>query len=146
MEVVVFQTAGPRLRLASLARFAREIGKLLPPPDGKQALGIGLVGDTRMKKWNRLYRKADRTTDVLAFGGGDRAGAETELGDIAISVPQASRQARRAGHGLDRELRILILHGYLHLLGYDHETDRGEMNRLQSRLERRLLGPARRGR
>jgi probable rRNA maturation factor len=66
------------------------------------------------------------------------------LGEIAISVPQAARQAEARGHSLPRELRVLVIHGYLHLLGYDHEVDDGSMMRLQARLVRRLLPAVRR--
>jgi probable rRNA maturation factor len=66
------------------------------------------------------------------------------LGEIVISVPQAARQAEAYGHSLARELRVLVIHGYLHLLGYDHEVDDGTMMRLQARLARALLPPARR--
>ena len=95
-----------------------------------------------MREANRRHRAKDATTDVLSFPAGDNPGPEggRHLGDILISVPQAARQAQAAGHALDRELRVLLLHGYLHLLGYDHETDGGAMMRLQRRLEGRLLG------
>ncbi len=94
-------------------------------------------GDRRMRTLNRRYRRKDRSTDVLSFPA-----AAPLLGDIAISVPYAGRQARRRGEPVSREIDRLLVHGYLHLLGYDHETDRGEMLRLQSRLVRRFL-PAR---
>lgn len=146
MDVSVVRTAGRGLPLRELARFAREVARLVPPPRGRASLGVALVGDARMRRWNRIYRKEDRTTDVLAFPAGSDPSARRHLGDIAISVPRAREQARRAGHGLGREVRLLILHGYLHLLGYDHETDGGEMARLQRRIEQRLLEPAGRGR
>ena len=93
-----------------------------------------------MREYNRVYRDRDAVTDVLAFpGDGPDPDGRTHLGDIVIAAPQAARQARAAGHSLAREARILALHAYLHLLGYDHETDRGEMLRLQRRLERRLI-------
>jgi rRNA maturation RNase YbeY len=94
-----------------------------------------------MRALNRRHRAKDATTDVLSFPAGRVPDPEghRHLGDILISVPQAARQARAAGHPLDRELRLLLLHGYLHLLGYDHERDEGTMLRLQRRLARRLL-------
>lgn len=98
-----------------------------------------------MQTLNRRYRRMDRSTDVLAFPAPGRTAAGF-LGDIAISVPYAARQARKAGESLARELDRLLLHGFLHLLGYDHETDRGEMDRLESRLRHRLdLAPRRDG-
>jgi probable rRNA maturation factor len=92
-------------------------------------------GDARMRSLNRRFRGKDRTTDVLAFPAEDNGGF---LGDIAISVPYASRQARRAGDPPRREIDRLLLHGVLHLIGYDHETDNGEMDELETRLRSRL--------
>ena len=83
---------------------------------------------------NRLYRNKDRPTDVLAFP----AGAVGLLGDIVISVPFAARQAKGRGEPPWREIDRLLLHGFLHLLGYDHETDAGEMDALEARLRKRL--------
>ena len=87
-----------------------------------------------MRTLNRRYRGMDRPTDVLAFP------AETNglLGDIVVSVPYASRQARRRGQTTAREIDRLLLHGFLHLAGYDHETDDGRMDRLEAKLRRRL--------
>jgi len=83
---------------------------------------------------NRRYRKKDRPTDVLAFP----AEADGLLGDIVISLPYAARQAKRRGEPASREIDRLLLHGLLHLLGYDHETDEGEMDTLEASLRRRL--------
>ena len=96
-----------------------------------------LCGDGRMRTLNRRYRGMDRSTDVLAFpsAGSPERGF---LGDIAISIPYAARQARRAGEPFGRELDRLLLHGFLHLLGYDHESDEGQMDRLEGRLRKRL--------
>jgi probable rRNA maturation factor len=94
-------------------------------------------GDRRMRSLNRRYRRKDRSTDVLAFPAGE-VGDRGLLGDIVISVPYAARQARRRREPLPRELDRLLLHGYLHLLGYDHETDDGQMDALESRLRRRF--------
>ncbi len=87
-----------------------------------------------MRTLNRRYRRKDRATDVLAFPGA----AAGLLGDIVISVPYAARQARRRRERAAREIDRLLLHGFLHLCGYDHETDEGEMDRLEARLRRRL--------
>jgi probable rRNA maturation factor len=95
------------------------------------SFGVRFVGDREMRRVNRRYRGRDRTTDVLSFPGEDG-----HLGDVLISVPAARRQAAAAGHGVERELATLLLHGVLHCLGYDHETDRGEMARLERRLRR----------
>jgi probable rRNA maturation factor len=94
-----------------------------------------------MRDYNRRFRGQDQPTDVLSFPAHEPAAplGERHLGDIVISVPTAADQARKARHCLERELKILALHGYLHLLGYDHETDDGTMMRLQRGLVRRLL-------
>ena len=99
-------------------------------PDA-ESLGVRFVGDREMRRVNRQFRHYDKTTDVLSFPG-----EEEHLGDILISVPTARRQAEGAGHGVDRELKTLLLHGVLHCLGYDHETDQGEMERLERKLRR----------
>ena len=83
-----------------------------------------------MRALNREWRGMDLPTDVLSFPSGDRG----FLGDLVIDVPYAARQARRRGHPVAREVKILLAHGLLHLLGYDHETDDGTMFRLQRRL------------
>jgi len=93
-----------------------------------------------MRTLNRRFRRVDRPTDVLSFpsfeASESRAAARRGefLGDLVIDVPCAARQARRRGHALGRELQILLAHGLLHLLGYDHETDGGSMFRLQRRI------------
>jgi probable rRNA maturation factor len=95
-----------------------------------------LIGnDSRLRTLNRIYRGKDRPTDVLSF---EYAGVDGALGDIVISVDRALEQASAAGHSLQRELELLALHGALHVCGYDHETDHGEMNRVERRLRRRL--------
>ncbi len=98
-------------------------------------VSVLFCGDRRMRRLNRVYRRKDRPTDVLSFAA---AGGGGLLGDIVISVPYAKRQARRRREKPAAELDRLLLHGYLHLLGYDHETDRGEMNALEARLRRRF--------
>ena len=91
-------------------------------------------GDARMRRLNREFRRQDRSTDVLAFPAGDGE----LLGDIVVSVPYAARQARRRGEPRAREIERLLVHGYLHLLGYDHEADSGEMEALEGALRKRL--------
>lgn len=147
MEIdVVNRQRGLRVGTAALALFLRRVSRELPSRPGT-GLAVCLVSDGRMREYNRTFRGADRVTDVLAFGGDEGPDPEgrVHLGDVVIAVPAASRQARQAGHSLARELKILALHGYLHLLGHDHETDHGEMRRLQARLERKLLPRARGG-
>lgn len=91
---------------------------------------VAVVPDARIKALNRRYRSKNRATDVLSFPSDERG----YLGDVVIAAGVARRQARAAGHSLQTELRVLALHGLLHLLGYDHETDAGEMLRLERRL------------
>lgn len=104
---------------------------------GAGSLGVRFSGDREVRRLNRTYRGKDKTTDVLSFPG-DFAdgGRDGHLGDILISVPVARRQAEAAGHSVEREIKILLLHGILHCMGYDHETDQGEMERLERRLRR----------
>lgn len=114
---------------------------------------MGLVTDAHIRKLNRLYRKNDAVTDVLSFGGGGERdpglgprGSKTqdripdpEMGDIVIATGVARRQARDAGHSYQTELRVLALHGLLHLAGYDHAhtSDAGRMARVEARLRRK---------
>ncbi|HEX7296615.1 MAG TPA: rRNA maturation RNase YbeY [Pyrinomonadaceae bacterium] len=96
---------------------------------------IAFVSDRKSRELNRMFRGIDKATDVLSFPSGN---SDSDLGDIAVSIERARIQARQNGLSLDREIAQLILHGLLHLSGYDHETDNGEMNRLELRLRRRL--------
>lgn len=104
--------------------------------DRHREVSVYFCGDRRMAGLNRRWRRKDRPTDVLAFpaGGGDPG----FLGDIVICLPYATRQARRRGDVPGNEVDRLLLHGYLHLLGYDHEVDHGEMDALEARLRRRF--------
>jgi probable rRNA maturation factor len=97
---------------------------------------IAFVSDASIRKLNRQFRGIDKATDVLSFpaDGPD----DPNLGDIAISVETAMVQAKENGLMFDNEIAQLILHGLLHLSGYDHETDNGEMNRLELKLRRKL--------
>jgi probable rRNA maturation factor len=99
-----------------------------------------LTGDETIRELNRQYRKIDRATDVLSFPDGDVLPTNRHLlGEIVISVDAARRQGSELGHGEIRELCELALHGTLHLLGYDHERDQGEMNETELKLRRELL-------
>jgi probable rRNA maturation factor len=97
-------------------------------------VALVLAGDRTLHRLNRDYRGKDKPTDVLSFPG-EKAG----LGDIVISVETAARNARRLGRTLPQEIDVLALHGFLHVLGYDHERDDGTMDRLEQRLRRELL-------
>ncbi|HKS11157.1 MAG TPA: rRNA maturation RNase YbeY [Pyrinomonadaceae bacterium] len=97
---------------------------------------IAFVSDKAIRQLNRQFRNTDKATDVLSFPADDTD--KLNLGDIAISVDTAARQAKENGLTFDEEVAQLILHGLLHLSGYDHETDNGEMNRLELRLRKKL--------
>jgi probable rRNA maturation factor len=127
-----------------LLKMRKEIGL------GAECVAVRLIGDPEMARLNETYRQKKGPTDVLSFP----AAAESAkpgtlmqqvrrtrgefLGDIAISPKVARRNAKSLGRQLPEELKVLILHGVLHLLGYDHETDRGEMERIEMRLRRKL--------
>jgi len=108
---------------------------------GEREVSVLFCGDRRMRSLNRRYRRIDRSTDVLAFP----ADAGDTLGDIVVSIPYAARQARRRGEPVSREVDRLLVHGFLHLLGYDHETDEGETDALEARWRARLGIEERRG-
>jgi probable rRNA maturation factor len=119
--------------------FAERALKVMPA-SGAGAT-VAFVSDRAMRELNRRWRGKRGTTDVLSFPAEQseferRAGAT--LGDVVISVEQAARQAAEHGLTFENEVEQLILHGLLHLCGYDHETDSGEMNRMELRLRRRL--------
>jgi probable rRNA maturation factor len=110
--------------------------------DAARSLGVSgevalvLTRDPAVRELNARYRGKDKPTDVLSFPG---PGGAAGLGDIVVSVDTAERNARRLGRTLQRELDVLALHGFLHVLGYDHETGDGTMGRLERRLRRKLL-------
>jgi len=113
----------------------------------RRAVGIAgevhvlLAGDRTLRRLNRQFRGKDKATDVLSFPAGASAvfSAERELaGDLAISLETAARQARAHGHALEDEVKVLLLHGVLHLAGMDHETDRGEMAAKEEELRAKL--------
>ncbi|HVG28632.1 MAG TPA: rRNA maturation RNase YbeY [Pyrinomonadaceae bacterium] len=108
---------------------------------GEEVATVVFVSDRAMRELNGKFRGRKATTDVLSFPAEqadfERVAGAT-LGDLVISVEQAARQAAENGLTLDEEIAQLILHGLLHLCGYDHETDEGEMNALELRLRRRL--------
>ncbi|HXV76229.1 MAG TPA: rRNA maturation RNase YbeY [Candidatus Polarisedimenticolaceae bacterium] len=139
---VVNRQRSRRVPRQGLSTFLRRADRLVAAGRGGE-LTVCLVSDRKMRELSRVYRGRDAPTDVLSFpaGGDESEPGRRYLGDIAVSVETAARQARQRGHALAVELKILVLHGYLHLLGLDHETDDGQMMRLQRRLERRLLDP-----
>jgi probable rRNA maturation factor len=172
IRVSVVDAAGRAVRAPGLARWLARVA----PARAAGAVTVALVSDARMRALNRQFRKKDAPTDVLSFGERPRGGgrlraegasasraealaeagaprasnsADRQLGDIVIATGVAGRQAREHGHALTVELRILALHGLLHLLGYDHETDTGQMAELERRLRRKgglIQGLTERGR
>ena len=112
----------------------------IAPADGA-GVTVAFVSDRAMRELNRRWRGKKGTTDVLSFPARQDEFEKVEgvtLGDVVVSVEQAARQSREHGLSFEEEVKQLILHGLLHLCGYDHETDDGEMNRLELRLRRRL--------
>ncbi len=135
LEVVLLnQQRRRRIPAARLRRVIQDAARALRV-SGEVALV--LTGDAPVRRLNARYRHQDEATDVLSFPG---PGGDVGLGDIVISLDRAARNAPRFGRTLSEELQILTLHGFLHVLGYDHETDDGTMDRLESRLRKRLIG------
>jgi probable rRNA maturation factor len=119
--------------------FATEASRTLPV--AASGVTVAFVSDRAMRDLNRMWRGKRATTDVLSFPAEPAKFeklAGLNLGDIVISIEQAARQAKEHGLSFENEIAQLILHGLLHLSGYDHETDRGEMNRLELKLRKRL--------
>lgn len=125
---LTLETAAPRgLDRREVARRARVIFGALQL--GKAELSIVLTGDAQIHELNRTYRHKDRPTDVLAFAmrEGEPGGGGDLLGDVMVDVETATRQAKKAGHPLMAEVTMLLAHGVLHLLGWDHETARKDL-------------------
>ena len=133
-----------RIGQKPLRAFAARLARALRL--GKESFAVALVGDREIAALNRRYRGKAMATDVLSFpaSNGKRSGVPTDgrragyRGDVVISVETARRNARRLGHSAAEEIKLLTLHGVLHLLGYDHESDQGQMARREHRLRRRL--------
>lgn len=158
--MILNRQRGVRVAQRPLELFLRRIRKALGI--GQADLTICFVSDAEIARMNETFRKKKGPTDVLSFPSRERDSrklvharqkatgtshthqarrrriGDTYLGDIAISPATARRNAKRFGRNLGTELRLLMLHGVLHLLGYDHETDQGQMNRLERRLQQRL--------
>jgi probable rRNA maturation factor len=151
LRVVLVDGVGRPVRVRGLAKWLCAVA----PARARGAVTIALVGDAAMRRLNEGFAGKATVTDVLSFAAGDRGTAvagrrrkapgrtgdwrhsDPFLGDVAIATGLARRQARAAGHAYEQELRVLALHGLLHLLGYDHETDAGKMARLEAKLRRR---------
>ena len=133
MVEVVNRQRGQKISVASWVKRTNEF--LIAVGKAETAVTIAFVSDRQIRALNKQFRHIDKATDVLSFPVDDDA---DNLGDIAISIETAARQAKENGLTLNGELAQLILHGLLHLSGYDHETDNGEMNRLELRLRKKL--------
>ena len=118
-----------RLRAPGLAAWLQATA----PRKARGAVAVALVSDARIRQLNARYRGKDSSTDVLSFAAEEPG----FLGEVVIASGVARRQARQAGHPVQVELRVLALHGLLHLLGYDHERDDGRMARVERRLRRK---------
>lgn len=141
LRVSVSDGRGRPVADGGLARWLARVA----PAGARGEVAVALVSDARMRILNRSYRSTDYATDVLSFPAsrppdrGRRTVDRGPLGDIVIATGVARRQARDAGHSYQAELRVLALHGLLHLLGYDHDDrkDRGRMARVETRLRRK---------
>lgn len=143
LTVTIVNGRGRPARAPGLAAWLRRVA----PARARGAVTLALLSDARIRELNRRFRGKDSATDVLSFP--PHAARSTRhpapsiprpapfLGDIAIATGVARRQARERGHAESVELRVLSLHGLLHLLGYDHERDHGQMRRVEQRLRRK---------
>ena len=142
LTVALTDGRGHPVRVRGLARWLQRVA----PRRTRGDVTVALVSDARMRQLNRRFRRKDCATDVLSFptavqpfraAGASRPESLHYAGDIVIAHGVARRQARERGHSLAVELKVLALHGLLHLLGYDHEQDDGEMRRVERRLRRK---------
>lgn len=132
----------PEIDKKSRVPSARTLSRFLAEAQGAVRLrgqvNVLLTSDAGIRKLNRHFRSKNKATDVLSFPAMQVPGAEPMAGDLAISVPTALKQAREQGHALAIELKVLMLHGLLHLAGYDHEVDEGQMARREGLLRAKL--------
>ncbi len=127
------------LRIAGRARLSDFTATLQRRLTGGRPFTCLLTGDEELRRLNRRFRRLNEATDVLSFPNAAPAG---DLGDIAVSLDRARAQARQYGHRVGDELCILILHGVIHLLGMDHETDAGQMARTELAWRKKLGLPS----
>jgi probable rRNA maturation factor len=131
-STVTFRRTPPDFRRRAVQLFARRLQKEVAKGQPFDCL---ITGDADLRRLNREFRGLDYATDVLSFPAAPPA---VHLGDLAISLARARAQAREFGHDIEHEVEILMLHGVLHLLGFDHETDGGQMARAEKRWRTRL--------
>ena len=134
--VLLFQVATPGLARRGARAFAKRLESEVA---GGRRFCCLITNDGELRRLNRQFRKKDYATDVLSFPA---PAANGFLGELAISFERANEQAREYGHAVSREIEILMLHGVLHLLGMDHETDRGQMASAERKWRARLGLPA----
>jgi probable rRNA maturation factor len=138
-STVTFRRVPAALKRRSIEKFARQLQDEVAKGKPFNCL---ITGDAELRRLNRDFRGKDYATDVLSFPSADprlpAAAPGPSLGDLAISLARAGAQARSYGHSVEDEIRILMLHGVLHLLGYDHESDNGRMARAEKRWRGRL--------
>jgi probable rRNA maturation factor len=135
--VVIFRKS---VEGASQGSFARFVMQARRATGVRGRVAVLVTSSREMRKLNRRFRGKDRATDVLSFPAPAESGDNAE-GDIAISADIAAANAKRLRHRTAEELKILVLHGLLHLAGHDHEVDDGKMERLEQRLRRKLRLP-----
>ena len=134
LTVSLVDERGRPMSVPGLAAWLRRVA----PVRARGVVSVALVSDRRVRALNRTYRRKDYATDVLSFAAEPSAlSPQPFLGEVVIARGVARRQARDARHSEQTELRVLALHGLLHLLGYDHEQDNGRMLRLERRLRRK---------
>lgn len=131
----------PRKEAFRPRRLSRFLSRALQAVGTGGEVSVLLTGDRRMRSLNRKFRHRDRATDVLSFPAAPQFAARF-AGDLAISLETAARQAAAQRHTIEEEIEILILHGLLHLAGYDHESDSGRMARRERVLRKRLSLPS----
>ncbi len=136
---LLFQVATPGLARRGVRVFAK---RLEAEVAGGRGFACLIACDEELRRLNREFRSRDYPTDVLSFPAESHVGDLRHLGEIAISYETARRQAAEYGHGVEQEIEILMLHGLLHLLGMDHETDRGRMLSAEQKWRARLGLPA----
>jgi len=135
-STVIFHNNSRQISKRDMRAYAERLANQL---GGGRPFCCLIAGDAQLRRLNRQFLGKDHATDVLSFPSGSPTGT---LGDLAISLDRARVQADEHGHPLSFEVKILMLHGVLHLLGLDHERDRGTMRRIETQWRRKLQLPA----
>ncbi len=135
--LVTFRKRTVGLSESTIARFVERVRRLI---DMRERVNVLVTSSTHVRSLNRRFRGLDKPTDVLSFPSLRAGGLELEpvAGEVAISADIARENANRLGHSFENEVKILVLHGILHLAGFDHDHDAGQMARKESRLRRQL--------